>query len=361
MKYSVVDLFCGAGGLSKGFMDAGFDVKIGIDWEDAALVTFAKNHGNAEAMKLDLFDLENVKQIQEKLLSQGVSQLDVLIGGPPCQGFSLAGNRVESDERNTLYTAMVKTAELLKPKVVLLENVPGMLTLYGGKVKERIFEDFENLGYKMNVKVLYAPEYGVPQIRKRAFFVGLLDSETIFEYPKAKVSEDNFITCKQAIEDLPSLEGDCDFSLLTVREYFSSPITDYQKKMRGNCNHVYNHTPTKHAQKTIDHISLVPDGGKYKDLPPELAKKFKYNESLHRYNSNKPSLTIDTGHRTHFHYKWNRIPTVRENARLQSFPDDFIFYGNKQQQYKQVGNAVPPLVGQALAEEIIKYLDSKKG
>lgn len=361
MKYSVVDLFCGAGGLSRGFMDADFDVKIGIDWDDAALKTFGHNHGDAEAMKLDLFNLDNVKCIKEKLSEKGVDNLDVLIGGPPCQGFSLAGNRVESDERNTLYTAMVKTAELLKPKVVLLENVPGMLTLYGGKVKERIFEDFENLGYTMNVKVLYAPEYGVPQIRKRAFFVGLLDSDEVFEYPEPKLSEDNFITCKQAIEDLPSLEGDFDYDVTTVRSYGSSAITEYQKKMRRNSKEVFNHTPTKHAEKTIEHIRLVPDGGKYKDLPPELAKNFKYHESLHRYNSNKPSLTIDTGHRTHFHYKWNRIPTVRENARLQSFPDDFIFYGNKQQQYKQVGNAVPPLLGQALAEEIKKYLDKKKG
>ena len=171
MGYSVVDLFCGAGGLSKGFMDAGFDVQFGIDWDDAALKTFGHNHGNAEAIKLDLFNLDNVKYIEEKLKEKNVNKLDVLIGGPPCQGFSLAGNRVESDERNTLYTAMVKTAELLRPRVVLLENVPGMLTLYGGKVKEKIFQDFENLGYTMNVKVLYAPEYGIPQIRKHSRYV----------------------------------------------------------------------------------------------------------------------------------------------------------------------------------------------
>ena len=136
----------------------------------------------------------------------------------------------------------------------------------------------------------------------------------------------------------------------------TEPTTDYQRNMRANSERVYNHTPTNHAQKTIDNIALVPDGGKYTDLPPELAGKFKYHESLHRYNSKKPSLTIDTGHRTHFHYKYNRIPTVRENARLQSFPDDFIFYGNKQQQYKQVGNAVPPLLGKAVATKLKEYL-----
>lgn len=359
MGYSVVDLFCGAGGLSKGFMDAGFDVQFGIDWDDAALKTFGHNHGNAEAIKLDLFNLDNVKYIEEKLKEKNVNKLDVLIGGPPCQGFSLAGNRVESDERNTLYTAMVKTAELLRPRVVLLENVPGMLTLYGGKVKEKIFQDFENLGYTMNVKVLYAPEYGIPQIRKRAIFVGLLNNEKKFEYPTPILTEDNFITCEQAISDLPTLEGDVDYNVNTIRDYPCEAKTDYQKKMRNGCLKVYNHTPTKHAQKTIDHIKLVPDGGKYTDLPPELSKNFKYHESLHRYNSKKPSLTIDTGHRTHFHYKYNRIPSVRENARLQSFPDNFIFYGNKQQQYKQVGNAVPPLLGYAVANKIEEYLNEK--
>lgn len=356
--YTVVDLFCGAGGLSKGFMDAGFDVKLGIDFDDAALNTFSHNHGDAEAFKLDLFDLNNVEKIKEKLSEKGVNQLDVLIGGPPCQGFSLAGNRVESDERNTLYKAMVKTAKVLKPRAVLLENVPGMLTLYGGKVKEKIFSDFEELGYTMNVKVLYAPEYGVPQIRKRAIFVGLLDSKSKFVYPDPILDEDHFITCEQAISDLPSLENDKDFNLATIRDYAKNPESDYQTKMRSHSDRVYNHTPTNHAQKTIDHIALVPDGGKYTDLPPELSKNFKYHESLHRYNSKKPSLTIDTGHRTHFHYKYNRIPTVRENARLQSFPDDFIFYGNKQQQYKQVGNAVPPLLGYAVAKKIESYFEN---
>ena len=360
MKYTVVDLFCGAGGLSRGFMDAGFNVALGVDFDDAALKTFLNNHGDADALKLDLFDLNNIEKIKESIEKKGINQLDVLIGGPPCQGFSLAGNRIESDERNKLYTAMVKTAELLKPKVVLLENVPGMLTLYDGKVKEKIFSDFENLGYSMNVKVLYAPEYGVPQIRKRAIFIGLLGFEGKFEYPKPILTENEFVTCEQAIGDLPSLEGDTNYKPDAVREYTQKPETSYQKAMRQNSKKLYNHIPTKHEQKTINNISLVPDGGKYTDLPGDMSNKFKYHESLHRYNSKKPSLTIDTGHRTHFHYKYNRIPTVRENARLQSFPDDFIFYGNKQQQYKQVGNAVPPLLGYAVANKIKEYLNDNK-
>lgn len=354
-ELTVIDLFSGAGGLSRGFLDAGYDVLIGVDFDDAALKSFENNHGHAKALKLDLFNHDNIKVLVEEFKKTG-KKLDVLVGGPPCQGFSLAGKRDENDERNVLYSAMVKTAAILKPRAVVLENVPGMLTLYEGKGKERIFTDFENLGYKMNVKVLYAPEYGIPQIRKRAFFVGLFEGEKEFEYPDPLVIDKDFITCEQAISDLPSLIGDTDLSLNTIRDYESEPVSEYQKLMRSNSKRVYNHTPTNHTQKTIDHIAMVPDGGKYTDLPVELAGKFKYKESLHRYNSKKPSLTIDTGHRTHFHYKYNRIPTVRENARLQSFPDDFIFYGNKQQQYKQVGNAVPPLLGKALAIKLKEYL-----
>ena len=358
-KLTCMDLFSGAGGLSRGFMDAGFDVVLGVDFDDAALQTFQANHGHAVAMKLDLFDLNNVQQIVDFFADRNLT-LDVLVGGPPCQGFSLAGKRDENDKRNVLYTAMVRTAELLRPRAVVLENVPGMLTLYEGKAKEQIFADFESLGYTMNVKVLYAPDYGVPQIRKRAFFVGLLNSDEPFEYPLPYLTEEQYITCSQAIGDLPSLEGETDLSLSVIRDYVTAPQTEYQKMMRRNSTRVYNHTPTNHTQKTIDALKLVPDGGKYKDLPSDMAQNYKYHESLHRYCSYKPSLTIDTGHRTHFHYKWNRIPTVRENARLQSFSDDFVFYGNKQQQYKQVGNAVPVLLGKAVATKLKEYFDHGK-
>lgn len=356
-KYTVVDLFCGAGGLSRGFMDAGFDVALGIDIDGTSLNTFEKNHGKAVAMKLDLFNHDNINVIKKYLEDNNID-LDVLIGGPPCQGFSLAGKRDEFDKRNVLYSAMVKMASVIRPKVVLLENVPSILSLYDGIAKKRIINDFEELGYKMNVKILYAPEYGIPQIRRRAIFVGILNSNKEFDYPKPIFKENEYVTCSDALSDLPSLEGDTDYSLGTIRDYISNPQNEYQKMMRLKSDRVYNHYPIKHAQKTIDNISKIPDGGNYKDLPKEEASKFKYHESLHRYCSSKPSLTIDTGHRTHFHYKYNRIPTVRECARLQSFPDDFVFTGSKQQQYKQVGNAVPPLLGKAVALNIKELLDN---
>lgn len=258
-RYTVVDLFCGAGGLSRGFMDAGFDVVLGVDFDDNALKTFEKNHGNANAMKLDLFNHDNIYKIQDYLKDKKI-QLDVLVGGPPCQGFSLAGKREEDDKRNILYSAMVKTARILKPKIIVLENVPGMLTLYNGLGKKRIFNDFSELGYKMSVKVLYAPDYGVPQIRKRAVFVGILNGNDEFEYPSPILDKEHYITCKEAISDLPSLENDMDYSLDTVRDYLSNPQTKYQEMMRRNTNKLYNHYPTRHAQKTINNIAKIPDG-----------------------------------------------------------------------------------------------------
>lgn len=363
IKYNVLDLFCGAGGLSKGFMDANFNVVLGVDFDDAALQTFSNNHGNADILKLDLFDLDNIYKIKQYLDNRDI-QLDVLVGGPPCQGFSLAGKREEFDKRNILYSAMVKLAEVVKPKVVVLENVPGMLTLYDGAGAKRVKEDFEAIGYHVPTpQILFAPDYGVPQIRKRIFFVMTLKEKVKgkFSYPKAYKLESEYITCEEAISDLPSLENINNYSLNQVFEYTSDPQSEYQYMMRKNSEAIYNHIPTNHSDETIRLISMVPEGKNYKSLPEdELNKrKFKYNEALTRYHSQKPSRTIDTGHRTHFHYKWNRIPTVRENARLQSFSDDFIFFGNKQEQYRQVGNAVPPLLGKAIAEKVKELLDNE--
>lgn len=362
--YNVVDLFSGAGGLSRGFMDAGFNVVLGVDFDDAALKTFKENHGHAEAMKLDLFDHENIWKIRDYLKENDIS-LDVLVGGPPCQGFSLAGKREEFDQRNVLYSAMVKTASILKPKVVVLENVPGMLTLYNGAGAKRVREDFEEIGYYVNEpQILFAPEFGVPQIRKRVFFVMTLKDviKGSFQYPEPILSESEFITTEDAIGNLPSLIDVNDYSLNQIHEYPKPAINEYEKAMRRNSSKLYNHTPTNHSPETVRLISMVPEGKNYKALPEEELEKrvFKYNEALTRYHSKKPSRTIDTGHRTHFHYKWNRIPTVRENARLQSFPDDFIFYGNKQEQYRQVGNAVPPLLGQVIATKVKELLDAEE-
>lgn len=357
MAFKVLDLFSGAGGLSRGFYDAGYEVVLGVDFDKAALKTFKENHGQAEAMNLDLFDHDNIDVIIDFLKNRKI-KLDVLVGGPPCQGFSVAGPRDMNDKRNTLYTAMVELADRVKPQVVVLENVPGMVQTNGGIGAKRVVEDFAKIGYNMVAKLLYGPDYGLPQIRKRVFFVGLKDNTKEFIFPEATVDKEHYITCEQAIGDLPSLQTD-DGEIIygeTIQNYEIPAQNEYQKKMRAHSKNIQNHIGSIPIEKTKYMISLVPEGKNYKAFPEQYRGMYKYHEALTRYHSKKPSRTINTGHRSHFHYKWNRIPTVRESARLQSFPDDFVFYGNKSEQYRQVGNAVPPMLGQVVAEALLPYL-----
>ncbi len=358
-KLTCLDLFCGAGGLSKGFLDAGYDVVLGVDYDDAALKTFQENHGSAAAMKLDLFDHSNLDYIVEYVNNKGIDDLDVLVGGPPCQGFSYAGKMDINDKRNFLYLAMVKLTDRLKPRAVLLENVLAMIEANGGVGADRVVKDFGGIGYKMVPKVLFAPDFGVPQLRRRVFFVGLKDSDVDFEFPDPSVDKLHYVTCEQAISDLPSLQLENGNIIrgTEIQEYMMPPASEYQKLMRSNSAFVYNHIGSVPIEKTRKMIALIPEGKNYLALPEEYRGMYKYHEALTRYHSKKPSLTINTGHRSHFHYKWNRIPTVRESARLQSFPDDFRFFGNQSDQFKQVGNAVPPMLGQAIAEKLKKYMD----
>lgn len=349
-KPTVIDMFCGCGGLSKGFIDAGYEVLLGIDNNDDALESFRANHNGAIGMNGDLFKDSTILEMASATNNR---QIDLIIGGPPCQGFSLTGSRIENDERNRLFKSMVYAVEFFQPKAFLLENVPGLATLYDGKARAAIIEEFSNLGYTVTDQILYAPDYGVPQIRKRLFFVGLLGGKE-FEFPEPLLTPENYITCGEAISDLH------DFTLedmgTEISEYRLPALSTYQRKMRKNSEFLFNHVGTKHSDLVINVISQVPEGGNHKDLPPGVGDSRKFNEAWTRYHRNKPSKTIDTGHRNHFHYEFNRVPSVRENARLQSFPDNFKFHGNKTQQYRQVGNAVPPLLGYVLGKKLKDYL-----
>ena len=228
-----------------------------------------------------------------------------------------------------------------------MENVPNIVSMGKGIVRDNIIEDFKKLGYKVVYKVLLASEFGVPQNRKRAFFIGTKGKDT-FEFPEIKKLE--FISSGDAISDLPEI------SIPDGTKYPFNANSKYQEKIREGSIGLFNHEITKHSEQTIEIISMVPDGGNYKNLPEHLHKTRNVNIAWTRLNSKKPSFTIDTGHRHHFHYKFNRVPTVRESARIQSFPDTFIFLGSKTSQYKQVGNAVPPLLAEALAKALKKYL-----
>ena len=349
-KLTVIDLFSGCGGFSYGFQQAGYHVILGVDNTAVALKTFEKNHNNSKTLLLDLHDDDSINKIIE---SKGNHNVDVIIAGPPCQGFSLTGSRNENDERNTLFNAVFNLAKKVNPKAIIIENVQGLLNLYKGKAKKEIIELCEEMGYNCNPKLLYAPDYGIPQIRKRVFFVAIKRELGIFEFPESTHKPEEYVGCKDAIGDLPNLlddQGDIEL------EYDKKAFSNYQKMMRKGNKIIKNHLGTKHTEHVIDVISQVPEGGNHKDLPLGVGDSRKFNEAWTRYHSKRPSKTIDTGHRNHFHYKWNRVPSVRENARLQSFPDEFIFLGNKTQQYRQVGNAVPPLLGKVLGTHLINYL-----
>ncbi len=351
---NAIDLFAGCGGLSKGFMDAGFDILVGVDNDQAALNTFAKNHNGAIAINADLSKQETFDEIKR---IAGERKIDVVIAGPPCQGFSLTGPRNFDDERNKLYLAVIEIVKQYKPKAFIIENVPGMATLYEGQIKDEILRRFKSMGYNIDCKILCAADYGVPQNRKRLIFMGIREDIGLPKFPNPTFTPENYRTCRDAMSDLPSLENGIGED---VAEYEQEPLTEYQRLMRGKCSVLHNHLGTNHTQMVKDTIALVPEGGNYKDLPPGWGESRKFHMAWTRLNGNTPARTVDTGHRNLFHYEYNRVPTVRESARIQSFPDDFIFTGTKTQQSRQVGNAVPPLLGQALGEAIMNIIQEKE-
>lgn len=341
--YNVLDLFCGCGGMSLGFELAGFRVLLGIDvWKDA-LQTYIYNRKEVKTLCADISILTGEDIVNEI----GDASVDVIIGGPPCQGFSVAGKRIVDDERNKLYKGFVRMVDYFRPQAFVMENVPNILSIGGGVIKDAIVEDFTKLGYTVEYDVLTASDYGVPQNRRRAIFVGLQNG-LHFSFPEPSQTEK--VTSEEALSDLP------EYSVEDGATYPLAPNSEYQKFMRNNSASLYNHQATEHNQKTIDIISLVPDGGNYKDLPIELQSTRKVHIAWTRLNSKKPSFTIDTGHRHHFHYSYNRIPTARESARIQSFPDDYIFTCSRTSQFKQIGNAVPPLLGKAIAIKLLEQL-----
>lgn len=359
-QYNVIDLFCGCGGFSKGFEEAGFSVRFGIDmWKDAT-VTYQKNFPNAVVLNEDITQISGYDIL--KMTNMSADEVDVIIGGPPCQGFSVSGKRMIDDERNKLYKSFVEIVSQIKPKMFVMENVPGLVRLFKGQVAEQVIEDFTAIGYEVKMRILSADNYGVPQQRKRVFFVGINKKknkkELEYSYPIPFMGNGTNIpawTCKDAISDLDFVPDD--ISMGENIPYKIKPQNEYQKAMRENSSSVLNHSITIHNAKTKEIIAMVPDGGNYKDLPEELQSTRKVHIAWTRMDSKKPCFTIDTGHNHHFHYKENRVPTVRESARIQSFPDDFEFIGIKTSQLKQVGNAVPPLLAKALGKSIIDVLE----
>ncbi len=352
-KPTFIDMFCGCGGFSAGFQDAGFDLLFGIDSDKASLETYNRNFGLEKGINIDLFSKTYLKQIQETI-NLKKQTIDVIVAGPPCQGFSLTGPRNFDDPRNQLYLSVIEVVKKFQPKAFVIENVKGMKTMYGGAIVKEIIVRLTKLGYNIcPPEILVAADYGVPQLRERLFIVGVRKDIGEFTYPEKTHHKDNYISCEDAIADLPSrkeAQGN------EVDNYEKPPLTEYQKYIRNNADKLINHVATNHSELVKSVIRQVPEGKNHKSLPPGVGESRKFNEAWTRYHSKKPSKTIDTGHRNHFHYFWDRVPTVRENARLQSFKDTFEFVGPRTQQNKQVGNAVPPQLAFHLAKEILKII-----
>lgn len=345
-KPRILDLFSGCGGMSLGFEAAGFEVALAIDtWSDA-IKTYNHNHSSPVGKVMDIKELDN-EQI-DSIISDG--PITGVIGGPPCQGFSTVGTRDVEDERNHLYMEYYRVVKKIKPKFFVIENVQGMLTLAKGAFKDDVVNRFSALGYKVSYSLLNAKDFGIPQHRKRIFFVGIMEGEFVF--PDGSAIPD--VTTKEALSDLPPI--DVEHKVIGTFDYPSPPKSDYQKYIRGKSKQITNHLITMHTEQTKNIIGMIPDGGKIKDLPREYWEVRKFNKAFQRMPSDGVSATVDTGHRNYFHYKQNRIPTARENARLQSFKDDWVPQGSKTSQYKQIGNAVPPLLAETLARRLKNYL-----
>lgn len=336
----ILDLFCGIGGLSLGFEQAGFEVISAVDiWPDA-IRTY--NHNRTDKVGCVI----PIEEYNQTLLLDIIKQHKItgVIGGPPCQGFSTVGRRDINDPRNQLYLEFYKTVKIAKPDFFVIENVRGMLTLNNGAFVKDLLSRFGRggLGYNISYQLLNAADFGIPQNRYRVFYVGI--KEKTFEFPQPLQHR---LTAKDAISDLEGATSDL---------YGSQPQNDYQKMMRNGVEKPLNQDYTSHTEQTVNIISQIPDGGNIKSLPKEFWEVRKYNKAFERMGTFKPSNTIDTGHRNYFHYSEPRIPTVRESARIQSFPDNFEILGTRGSQYKQVGNAVPPMLAKIIAEQIKKLL-----
>lgn len=343
----VGDLFAGVGGMSEGFKMAGFDIAFAIEYDTDIARAYSLNHKDTDVYADDICNI-NPKELHRKH-----PQIDVIIGGPPCQGFSQKGQRKNlNDPRNYLFQQYVRFVAEFRPKYFVLENVPNIITTSNGYFKDQIIKEFAAIGYEVKYGILKAVDFGVPQDRQRAVFIGQLGKNTV-EFPKPT---NKHTTVKDAIYDLPFIQsgGGSEKS-----NYDRQPQTEYQKELRGSCEILYNHVATTHSQIALERLAMIPKGAGKEVLPSEHRTKSIYSGTWSRLIEDGVAATITTRFDTpssgrFTHPILDRCLTVREAARLQSFPDNFIFYGSKTIQMKEVGNAVPPFLARAIAHTIIK-------
>jgi DNA-cytosine methyltransferase len=364
-SYTLIDLFAGAGGLSNGFKKAGFKIISAVEYDPHAAETYSMNHPDTKIF------VDNITDIKSKDLTLEHKSVDLVIGGPPCQGFSMAGKRIRdngsflNDTRNELFQEFHRVVKDLNPKVFVMENVDAILSMHDGLIAKTIMKLFEDIGYDTKVKVLLAADYGVPQLRRRAFFIGNrlgINSEELFpQKTHGPGTHNKYITVKESIWDLPYInanEGEFEST------YNKKAQSDYQISRRNGTLKLFNHQASKHDKKIVKILEMINEGEGRNSLPETLRTRSIHSGAFGRMESNKPSYTITTRFDTPSvgrvtHPNLNRALTPREAARIQSFDDDFIFYGNRGSIGKQIGNAVPPLLAYEIAKNVIKKLEVK--
>lgn len=343
MSLNAIDLFSGAGGLHIGFERAGYDIKLCIDNNDLVEKTHRRNFPNIPMINRDINCVPS-EEIKTYLKGESV---DIVIGGPPCQGFSTIGKRVSSDPekrtkkdpRNELVLTYAKLIRELRPKFIVMENVKGILTLQNGDYLKNVLRQLRDAGYNVDYKLINMADYGVPEIRERVIILGNRVGLPV-EFPEPDHSDDPndglpmWENCWDAIKDLEKL-GD---------------------------NPGFNHVALKHTEKNIERYKLIPEGGRLPEdaLPPELYRK-NFGNTFKRLSRTRPALTMVPGNDAFpIHPTLNRSLTVREAARIQTFPDSMIFEGNRRQQGHQVGNAVPPVFSEKLAKFLLQQIKKAK-
>ncbi|WP_369715262.1 DNA cytosine methyltransferase [Leptotrichia sp. HSP-536] len=356
--YRVLDLFSGAGGLSYGLEKTGyFKSLIALDFNEPAIETFKKNHEDTKCIVGDITD----KKVKDKIIKLSKKdKINMIVGGPPCQGFSNKGKNLGlKDERNFLFLEYVDLVKEIEPEIFIIENVKNMVSSANGYFINEIVKLFTEIGYLVNYKIINSYEFGVPQTRERTIVIGSrnfkYDFKNLYKYT---VKEEKRPKVHDAISDLNYLnsgEGS------DVSEYLIKSSSNYQKEMRKNSKKLYNHIATNHSEIAINKLKMIPAEKGKEFLPIELHGKQKFKTTWSRLEWNKPSPTIDTRFDTpsngkNSHPVLNRAITPREAARLQSFPDKYRFYGKKTEICKQIGNAVPPLLAEKIGLSLIEQI-----
>lgn len=351
--FKILDLFCGAGGMSYGMhKNPYFKTEVALDIDKRLAATFEKNMPETEVI---IGDIKN-DAIREKIVDLSIKKgVNMIIGGPPCQGYSMKGKKLGlKDPRNFLFIEFLNLVKKIQPKVFVIENVKSILSTSKGWFKDEIKSEIKKLGYYVSVGVLKATDFGVPQTRQRAIFICCKMKKITLPTATTKYQ----INVKDAIFDLSYLnsnEGDFE------QEYIKEPSSKYQKMMRENSERLYNHKASNHAKVAIDKLKMIPPEKGKEYLPKELLGKQQFQTTYGRLKWKKPSPTIDTrfdaaSNGRNNHPFLHRAITAREAARLQSFDDTFIFYGPKVSVRAQIGNAVPPLMAKAIADKIFEVL-----